>query len=148
MRLKIIARPVVFLFWVFILISPNTWAVDPADKARRPIPKPDPRARAIPELVCTSDRAVTVAKNTLDTKSEEFPLRLRIAGNLLYLGENAVNERFFATINRVDRRRWASGTAILTLDEALTEGLWTNLTPEFTRISAVRCEPFGTLPRP
>jgi hypothetical protein len=148
MRLKIIVRPVVLLLSVFVLVSPTTWAVDPADKARRPIPKPDPRARAIPELVCTSDRTVTVAKNTLDTKSEELPLRLRISGNLLYIGENAVNERFFATINRVDRRRWASGTAILTLDEALTTGLWTNLTPDFTRISAVRCEPFGTLPRP
>jgi hypothetical protein len=148
MRLKIIVRPVVLLLSVFVLVSPTTWAVDPADKARRPIPKPDPRARAIPELVCTSDRTVTVAKNTLDTKSEELPLRLRISGNLLYIGENAVNERFFATINRVDRRRWASGTAILTLDEALTTGLWTNLTPDFIRISAVRCEPFGTLPRP
>jgi len=98
--------------------------------------------------VGTSDRAVTVTTSTLDAKSETVSLRLRVSGNLLYLGENAVNERFFATINRVDRRRWASGTAVLTLDEALATGLWTNMTPDFTRISAVRCEPFGTLPRP
>lgn len=148
MRLKTIIYPAVLLVSVFVLISPTTWAVDPVDKARRPIPKPDPRARAIPELVCTSDRAVTVTTSTLDAKSETVSLRLRVSGNLLYLGENAVNERFFATINRVDRRRWASGTAVLTLDEALATGLWTNMTPDFTRISAVRCEPFGTLPRP
>jgi hypothetical protein len=42
----------------------------------------------------------------------------------------------------VDRRRWSSGTATLVLDEALGQGVWTNLTLDTTRISAVRCEPF------
>lgn len=148
MRFKTTVGPVALLFLACFLASPTTWAADPADKARRPPPKPDVRSRAIPELVCTSDRAITVTNTSLATKSEEAPLRLRISGNLLYLGENAVNERFFAIINRVDRRRWSSGTATLVLDEALGQGVWTNLTLDATRISAVRCEPFDAPPRP
>jgi len=148
MRLKIIFRPVLLLCCVVALISPATWAVDPADKGRKPIPKPDPRARDVPELVCTGDRTVTIVNSTLETKTEDSPLRLRIAGNLLYLGESSASERFFATIHRVARRRWASGTATLILDEALAAGVWTDLTLDVTRTRALRCEPFGALSRP
>jgi hypothetical protein len=147
MRFKVNGGSVALLFLAGVLASPTTWATDPADKARRPPPKPDVRSRAIPELVCTSDRVLDVTHASLATKSEEAPLRLRIAGNLLYLGESAVNERFFAIINRVDRRRWTSGTSTLVLNEALGEGVWTNFTLDTTRISPVRCEPFDAPPR-
>ena len=147
MRFKVNAGSVALLVLAGVLASPNTWATDSADKARRPPPKPDVRSRAVPELVCTSDRVLDVSNTSLTTKSEEAPLRLRISGNLLYLGESAVNERFFAIINRVDRRRWTSGTSTLVLDEALGEGVWSNFTLDTTRISPVRCEPFDAPPR-
>ncbi|MEY2624707.1 MAG: hypothetical protein RL412_482 [Pseudomonadota bacterium] len=143
MRLIEIYRPVVALLVAFTLVSPAAWASDSSDKARRPPPKPDPRSRAIPELVCTGERAVTVKNEELGTQTEEAPLRLRLRGNLLYLGETAVNERFFGLINRSDRRRWVSGSGTLILDEALEKGVWIRLTLDSTRISSVYCEPFG-----
>lgn len=143
MRLIEIHRPIIALLLAFTLVSPASWASDSSDKARRPPPKPDPRSRVIPELVCTGDRAVTVANDELGTQAEEAPLRLRLRGNLLYLGETAVNERFFGLINRSDRRRWVSGSGTLILDEALEKGVWVRLTLSSTRISAVHCEPFG-----
>ena len=143
MRLIEIHRPFIALLLAFTLVSPTSWASDSSDKARRPPPKPDPRSRAIPELVCTGDRAVTVANDELGTQAEESPLRLRLRGNLLYLGGTAVDERFFGLINRSDRRRWVSGSGTLILDEALEKGVWVRLTLDSTRISAVQCESFG-----
>lgn len=147
MRLTDIQRTLFALLLALILVTPASWAADTSDKARRPAPKPDPRSRAIPELVCKGDRAITITNESLESKSEESPLRLRLRGNLLYLGETAVSERFFGLINRSDRRRWTSGTATLILDEALEKGVWTRLTLGSTRISAVECEPFDSSPK-
>jgi len=136
-------RSIIALLLACIVVAPASWSADSSDKARRPPPKPDPRSRAIPELVCTGERVVTVTHEQLETRSEDAPLRLRLRGNLLYLGETAVSERFFGLINRSDRRRWTSGSGTLILDEALEKGVWTRLSLESTRISAVHCEPFG-----
>lgn len=146
MRLKNIQRPIIALLLAFMLVSTASWAEDTSGKARRPPPKPDPRSRAVPELVCTGDRAVTVTNEALGTQNEEAPLRLRLRGNLLYLGETPVNERFFGLINRSDRRRWNSGSGTLILDEALESGVWVRLNLDSTRISAVRCEPADRSP--
>ncbi|MFM7395906.1 MAG: hypothetical protein ACKO42_02150 [Gammaproteobacteria bacterium] len=148
MRTTDIQRPIIAALLALILVSSTSWAAETSEKARRPTPKPDPRARAIPELVCTGERAATVTNDSLETKIEESPLRLRLDGNLLYLGETATSERFFGLINRSDRRRWTSGTATLLLDEALEQGVWTRLTLGSTRITAVHCVPFDQLPKP
>lgn len=113
-------------------------------QAGRPAPNPDPRARTIPELVCTGERAVTVANDSLEADNAEAPLRLRLRGNLLYLGQSVNTEKFFGLINRVDRRRWTSGTATLLLDEALEHGAWVRLEFGSTRISAIHCQPFDS----
>lgn len=113
-------------------------------QAGRPAPNPDPRARTIPELVCTGERAVTVANDSLEAINAEAPLRLRLRGNLLYLGQSVNTEKFFGLINRVDRRRWTSGTATLLLDEALEHGVWVRLELGSTRISAIHCQPFDS----
>lgn len=147
MRQTVIIKTFKLLLLVSVLISPAAWAADPSEKARRPPPKPDPRARAIPELVCTGDRAVTITNESLESKSEESPLRLRLDGNLLYIGETTVSEKFFGLINQSDRRRWTVGTATLILDEDLQQGVWVRLTLGTTRVRAVHCEPFGTTPR-
>ena len=102
--------------------------------------------RAIPELVCKGARAVTVSNDGLETTNEESPLRLRLRGNLLYVGQTRSNEQFFGLINRSDRRRWTSGTATLVLDEGLERGVWVRLALDTTRISALRCEPFSAAP--
>jgi len=135
------------LLLALVLISPASWTSEPAGNARRPPPDPDPRSRAIPDLVCTGERSVTVATDDLATGSEETPLRLRLRGNLLYLGQNSNDERFFGLINRSDRRRWVSGTSTLLLDEALERGVWVRLSLDGTRISAVRCAPSRTTPQ-
>ena len=72
---------------------------------------------------------------------ELAPLRLRLRGNLLYLGADSTDEKFFGLINRSDRRRWISGTSTLMLDEALGTGTWARLDLDSTKISPLRCEP-------
>lgn len=109
-----------------------------------PPPNPDPRARTIPELVCTGERSLTVSNDSLDTTSEEGPLRLRLRGNLLYIGQSANTEKFSGLISRIDRRRWASGNATLVLDEALERGAWIRLEPSSTRITTIFCQAFDS----
>lgn len=115
-----------------------------ASQPGRPVPNPDPRSRVIPELVCTGERTMTVANDTLEANNIEAPLRLRLRGNLIYVGQSANTEKFFSLINRVDRRRWTAGTATLVLDEALEYGAWIQLELGATRISAIRCQPFNS----
>lgn len=103
--------------------------------------------QAVPELVCTGGRAVNIVNDSLETSSEESPLRLRLRGNLLYIGQTSVSEKFFGLINRSDRRRWVSGNATLVLDDDLKQGVWVRLSTVSTRISAVRCEPFDASKR-
>jgi hypothetical protein len=134
------------LLWAVVLLSSVAQAVDPPGDARRPPPVPDPRARAIPEIVCTGERAVTVANDGLETRNEESPLRLRLRGNLLYVGQTRADEQFFGLINRSDRRRWTSGTTTLVLDEGLERGVWVRLALDTTRISTIRCAPFSAAP--
>lgn len=130
-----------------VLLSSAAWAAEPPGNARRPPPAPDPRVQAIPELVCAGERAVNIVNDGLETSSEESPLRLRLRGNLLYIGQTSISEKFFGLINRSDRRRWVSGDATLVLDEDLKQGVWVRLSSISTRISAVRCEPFNTSKR-
>jgi hypothetical protein len=115
-----------------------------ASQPGRPVPNPDPRSRVIPELVCTGERTMTVANDTLEANNSEAPLRLRLRGNLIYVGQSANTEKFFSLINRADRRRWTAGTATLVLDEALEYGAWIQLELGATRISAIRCQPFNS----
>lgn len=128
---------------LLVMLTPVSWAADPPGKGRRPPPEPNPRSQGIPELVCTGDRAVDIVNDGLETKTEESPLRLRLRGNLLYIGQTSVSEKFFGLINRSDRRRWNSGNATLVLDEDLTRGVWVRLSLTSTRVSAVRCQPFS-----
>lgn len=128
---------------LLVMSTPIAWAADAPGNGRRPPPDPNPRSQAIPELVCTGDRAVDIVNDGLETKTEESPLRLRLRGNLLYIGQTSVSEKFFGLINRSDRRRWNSGNATLVLDEDLTHGVWVRLSLTSTRVSAVRCQPFS-----
>lgn len=113
-----------------------------AAKPGAPIPEPDPRARAIPELVCTGEQTVTVTHDPLVSSSAKTPLRLRIRGNLLYIGESANNEKFSGIINRTDTRRWMADNGTLVLDADLKSGAWIRIQLPSTRITAVRCVPF------
>jgi hypothetical protein len=124
------------------LLAPVSWASEPTEKARRPTPRPALSAQAIPELVCTGARAVTITHASLAAREEATPLHLRLRGNLLYLGPDAPSEKFFGLINRSDRRRWTSGTATLRLDESLQSGVWSRSSLDSTQVSAVRCNPF------
>ena len=122
-------------------LATGSWAADSTDKARRPTPPPRVNAQSIPELVCTGDRTVAITHTTLATNEVAAPLRLRLRGNLLYLGADSTDEKFFGLINRSDRRRWISGTSTLMLDEALGTGTWARLDLDSTKISPLRCEP-------
>ncbi|MFZ9988242.1 MAG: hypothetical protein ACO3HV_10870 [Candidatus Nanopelagicales bacterium] len=123
------------------LLSAGSWATDSGENARRPTPPPRVNTQSIPELVCTGDRTVTITHTTLATSEVAAPLRLRLRGNLLYLGADSTDEKFFGLINRSDRRRWISGTSTLMLDEALGSGTWARLDLGSTKISPLRCEP-------
>lgn len=120
----------------------GSWATDSGEKARRPTPPPRVNTQSIPELVCTGDRTVTITHTTLATSEVAAPIRLRLRGNLLYLGADTTDEKLFGLINRSDRRRWISGTSTLMLDEALGSGAWARLDLDSTKISPLRCEPF------
>lgn len=122
-------------------------ADDPVIKGGRPAPNPDPRSRTIPELVCLAERSVTVTHSTLESSGEEAPLRLRLRGNLLYLGQSANSEKFAGLINRADTRRWVAGDATLILDDALQQGVWIRARLESTRVTAITCQPFDSSKR-
>ena len=122
-------------------LSAGSWAADSSEKARRPTPPPRVNTQSSPELVCTGDRTVAITHTTLATNEVAAPLRLRLRGNLLYLGADSTDEKFFGLINRSDRRRWISGTSTLMLDEALGTGTWARLDLDSTKISPLRCEP-------
>lgn len=122
-------------------LATGSWAKDSTEKARRPTPPPRVNTQSIPELVCTGDRTVTITHSTLATSEVAAPLRLRLRGNLLYLGADTTDEKFFGVINRSDRRRWLSGTSTLMLDEALGAGAWARVDLDSTKISPLRCEP-------
>jgi hypothetical protein len=134
----------VALFTGALLLSSlpaGSWATDSSGKGRRPTPPPRVNTQSIPELVCTGDRTVTIANTTLAVSEAAAPLRLRLRGNLLYLGADTTDEKFFGLINRSDRRRWISGTTTLMLDEALGAGAWARVDPDSTKVSPLRCEP-------
>lgn len=120
---------------------------DPVVKGGRPAPNPDPRTRTIPELVCSGTQAVTVTHETMESTSEPATLRLRLRGNLLYLGQSATSEKFVGLINRTDLRRWVSGNSTLILDEALQGGVWVRAQLSSTRVTAVSCQPFDSSKR-
>jgi hypothetical protein len=122
-------------------LSAGSWATDSSGKGRRPTPPPRVNTQSVPELVCTGDRTVTITHTTLATSEVAAPLRLRLRGNLLYLGADTTDEKFFGLINRSDRRRWISGTTTLMLDEALGAGTWARVDLDSTKISPLRCEP-------
>ena len=111
-------------------------------KPGAPIPEPDPRSRVIPELVCTGEQTVTVTHDPLVSTSAKTPLRLRIRGNLLYIGESANSEKFSGIINRTDTRRWIADNGTLVLDTDLKSGAWVRIQLSSTRITAVSCVPF------
>jgi len=122
-------------------------ADDPVIKGGRPVPNPDPRSRTIPELVCLAERAVTVTHTNLESASEEAPLRLRLRGNLLYLGQSTNTEKFAGLISRADTRRWVSGEATLILDDALQQGVWIRAQLGATRVTPLACQPFDSSKR-
>lgn len=113
----------------------------------QPMKTPDARSRAIPELVCTSERQLTIANDTLETTVSSTPLRIRLRGNMLYTGQTAGTEKFSSLISRNDRRRWVTATSILTLDEELVIGTLTDVKPTATTIRPLLCEPFDTSKR-
>jgi len=117
-----------------------------ADTAQ-PLRTPAARSRAIPELVCTSDRLLTIVNNTLETSEASTPLRIRLRGNMLYTGETAGTEKFSSLIARNDRRRWVAATSTLTLDEDLVIGTWTDVKPDVTTVRPLTCEPFDSSKR-
>ena len=118
----------------------------PSASAAQPVAPPDPRSRSVPELLCTGSRATTVAHDTLEAATEDAPLRLRINGNLLYLGQSTNAEKFVGLISRADKRRWSAGTGTLILDDALQSGVWVRLEAASTRIASVRCQPLPPSP--
>ncbi|MFZ9478155.1 MAG: hypothetical protein ACO29T_04535 [Steroidobacteraceae bacterium] len=78
--------------------------------------------------------------------TEDAPLRLRINGNLLYLGQSTNSEKFVGLISRADKRRWTAGTGTLMLDESLQSGVWVRLEVDSTRVASVRCQPLPPAP--
>ena len=105
----------------------------------RPIPPPDPKSRVVPELVCTSERLLTINHEDLSTSTSDSPRRLRLRGNLVYMGNMNGNETFWGTINRTDRRRWSAATAVLVLDEDLRHGSWVDVQARNTFIRYLTC---------
>jgi hypothetical protein len=97
-------------------------------------------------LLCTASRTTTVAHDTLEAATADGPLRLRINGNLLYLGQSTNAEKFAGLVSRADKRRWTAGTGTLILDDALQSGVWVRLEAASTRIAAVRCQPLPPSP--
>lgn len=128
--------------WTALVVAGQALGVS----AAQPVAPPDPRSRSVPELVCTGTRATTVPHDTLEADTEETPLRLRINGNLLYLGQSTNAEKFVGLISRTDKRRWAAGTGTLILDDALQGGVWVRLEAASTRIASVRCQPLPPSP--
>jgi hypothetical protein len=112
----------------------------------QPVAPPDPRSRSVPELLCSASRATNVAHDTLQAVTEDAPLRLRINGNLLYLGQSTNSEKFVGLISRADKRRWTAGTGTLMLDESLQSGVWVRLEVDSTRVASVRCQPLPPAP--
>jgi len=113
----------------------------------QPMKTPDARSRAIPELVCSADRLMTIDNQSLETKTSDEPFRLRLRGNLLYIGQTAGTEKFSSTIARNDRRRWVTATAILTLDEDLVIGTLTDVKANTITLRPLICEPFDSSKR-
>ncbi len=113
----------------------------------QPMKTPDARTRAIPELVCSADRLMTIDNQSLEAKTTDEPFRLRLRGNLLYVGQTAGTEKFASTIARNDRRRWVTATSILTLDEDLVIGTLTDVKPTTMTIRPLICEPFDSSKR-
>lgn len=113
----------------------------------QPIKTPDARSRAIPELVCSADRLMTIDNQSLETRTSDEPFRLRLRGNLLYVGQAAGTEKFSSTIARNDRRRWITATSILTLDEDLVIGTLTDVKANIVTLRPLICEPFDSSKR-
>ncbi len=113
----------------------------------QPIKTPDARSRAIPELVCSADRLLTIDNQALETQTSDEPFRLRLRGNLLYVGQTAGTEKFSSTIARNDRRRWVTATSILTLDEDLVIGTFTDVKANVVTLRPLICEPFDSSKR-
>ncbi len=133
-------------------VSSAAFASDPQPPTKtansaQPMKTPDARSRAIPELVCSGDRLMTIDGQSLDTKVTDEPFRLRLRGNLLYIGQTAGTEKFSSTITRNDRRRWVTATSVLTLDEELVLGTLTEVTANSVTMRPLICEPFDSSKR-
>lgn len=120
-------------------------ASDPAPPTKtansaQPMKTPDARSRAIPELVCSADRLMTIDSQSLSAISSDEPFRLRLRGNFLYTGQTAGTEKFSGTISRNDRRRWVTATSILILDEELVIGSFTDVQANTVTIRSLICE--------
>ena len=133
-------------------VSSAAFASDPQSPTKtansaQPMKTPDARSRAIPELVCSGDRLMTVDGQALDAKVTNEPFRLRLRGNLLYIGQTAGTEKFSSTIARNDRRRWVTATSVLTLDEELVLGTLTEVKANSVTMRPLICEPFDSSKR-
>jgi hypothetical protein len=90
---------------------------------------------------------MTIDNQSLETKTSDEPFRLRLRGNLLYIGQTAGTEKFSSTISRNDRRRWVTATSILTLDEDLVIGTLTDVKANTITLRPLICEPFDSSKR-
>lgn len=116
-------------------------------KSGRPIPMPEPGSRTVPELLCTSNRLLTITNDTFVTAITESPRRMRLRGNMVYWGGAAGDETFWGTINRTDRRRWVANTAVMVLEESLKHGTWFDLQTNSTFVRHLSCSAVET-PKP
>ena len=136
---------------IVVGVSEMALASDPPPtktaNSAQPIKTPDARTRAIPELVCSADRIMTIDKQALDSKITDEPFRLRLRGNFLYAGQATGSEKFVSTIARNDRRRWVTATSTLILDEELVVGTLTDVTATTITIRPLICEPFDSSKR-
>ena len=114
------------------------------DKAGTPISSPSSTQRTVPELVCNGTQFRKISHSTLDTELKESAIRLRLRGNVLYLGQSVSTEKFSGLINKTDRLRWTSGRSTLVLNENFESGTWTTIETVATYIYTLRCAPFDS----
>lgn len=138
----------IFIFASFMagICAPDATAMEAhrAEKAGRPLPNPESSHRTVPELVCTGTHLRKVIHTSLETQLQESPLRLRLRGNVLYIGQSVSTEKFAGLINKSDKFRWVSGHATLVLNESLDSGVWITAENDMTTTHVLHCEPFDT----
>jgi len=127
--------------------KPAEILIQKSDSIRVPMLNPDPRKRTTPELICNSNRIMTLFTSDFTTKSEDSFMRLRLDGTQAYMGNKAGEEKVWSSIYRSAHHRWTAGTATFTLNEELTRGTWTNISIESVTIRSFICKAFGDLKR-